>query len=462
MLSACISLQAFSATPHYKISFTIKGLENNVCYLGFYYGDKTYISLDKKGKQDSAIVDAKGNFTFSADTVLESGVYFIMTKSRKSFQFIVDKEQKFSIVGDTSRDFINNMKAVGSEENTLFFQYLKFITDKHQLMDKYEKERNRAQVDTLNVQVKRYKDDLRRKHPDMLLSKIFTVAEDPAIPPAPIFPNGRKDSSFAYKYYKQHFFDNMDFSDGRLVRSPVLFPRIKQYLEKLTVPVPDSIIAAADYLVMRAKANKEMFKFIVAYITSYYQLSNIMGMDAVFVHMINKYYTPDQAYWVNPSQLERYKERATQLEPILLGKHIPNLVLPDTSNVLRTLDSVKARYTVVYFWDYDCSYCQKTTPKLIKWYDSIKGEGIDVYAIELNEANINKWKEYIIAHKLDWINVSDFLHIGGDFRHQFDIISTPVIYVIDENKRIIAKKIEPEDLNKILKHDMEEKQRMNH
>ncbi len=461
LLALCISSLTYATGPKYKISFTIKGLQNNVCFLGFYYGDKTYISLDKQGKQDSAIVDASGNFTFSSDTVLSPGVYFIMTRSKKSFQFIVDKEQKFAITGDTSGEFINNMKAIGSEENNLFFQYLKFVTEKHVNIEKLQKEKNYAQIDTLNAQVKRYKDDFRRKHPEMILTEIFKAAEEPVVPPTPKLPNGRPDSTFGYRYYKAHFFDNVDFSDGRLVRSPVLFPRIKQYLEKLTAPDPDSIIAAADYLVNKARANKEMFKFIVAYITSTYQLSNIMGMDAVFVHMAKKYYTPDQAYWVSPSQMERIQERASQLEPILIGKHIPNIVLADTASVLRSLDSVKARYTVVYFWDYDCSYCQKVTPKLIKWYDSIKAEGIEVYAIEQNEANIDKWKEYIKAHKLDWINVSDFLHIGGDFRHQFDIISTPVIYVVDEYKKIIAKKIDVDELNKVLKHDMEKQQKNN-
>jgi peroxiredoxin len=455
-----IAFQANAGGPKYRLSFTIKGLQNNICFLGFYYGDKTYISLNKQGKEDSVIVDANGNFTFAGDTVLASGVYFVMTRSKKSFQFIIDKEQKFAIQGDTSNDFITSTKAIGSDENNLFFNYLRFVTDKHQEMEKFEKLRNVAQMDTLNQQVKRYKDDFIRKHPDMLLAKIFRAGIDPVIPTAPKLANGRVDSSFAYKYYKAHFFDNIDFTDGRLVRSPILFPKIKQYLEKLTAPIADSIIVAADYLIEKARPNKEMFKFIVAYITSTYQMSNIMGMDAVFVHMVNKYYTPDQAYWVSPSQMERIKERAQQLEPVLIGKHIPELVMPDTSNVMQAVDSVKARYTVVYFWDYDCSYCQKETPKLIKWYDSIKAEGIQVYAIETNEANLVKWKDYIKKYKLDWINVSDVFHTSN-FRHQFDIISTPVVYLLDEMKKIIAKKIEVEDLNKVLKHDMEQKSKSN-
>ena len=185
-----------------------------------------------------------------------------------------------------------------------------------------------------------------------------------------------------------------------------------------------------------------------------YDTSKIMGMEKIFVHMATRYYTPNQAYWINASQLEKIRDRAAVLAPTLLGEHAPSLALPDSSNVIRPMDSIKANYTILYFWDYDCGHCQKETPKLIKWYDSIKGEGIEVYAVEINEANLAKWKEYVRQHKLDWINVTDIFH-SSNFHHDFDVQTTPMIYVLDEDKKIIAKKIDTEELNKVLKHFME-------
>ncbi len=445
---------AMAAPPKYKLSFAIKGLEHKVCLLGFYYGDKTYISLDKNGKDDTVVADAHGSFTFSRDTTLQPGIYFVLTRTKKSFQFIIDKEQKFSIEGDTAGDFITNLKAKESPENSMFFDYLRYVTVKHLEAVKYEKQKNSAMIDSVNREVQRYKDDFVRKHPDMLLSTVFKANEEPVLPPTPKLPNGRPDSTFPYRYYKAHFFDHVNFSDGRLVRTPVLFPLIKEYLDRLTMPIPDSVIVAADYLVGKAKANREMFKFVVAYITNKYETSNIMGMDAVFVHMADNYYTPDQAYWVSPSQLEKLKERAAQLKPVLIGKHVPPLALPDTSLAIQVIDSVRARYTVLYFWDYDCGFCQKETPKLVKWYDSAKAQGIEVYAVETNENELAKWKDYIRKNNLDWINVADRYHTSN-FHHVFAIVSTPVVYVLDENKNIIAKNIDVSELNKVIKHDIE-------
>jgi thiol-disulfide isomerase/thioredoxin len=450
IIATALSVQA--ATKGHDLKFNLSGLKNTICFLGCHYGDKDYI-------QDTAKVDAKGNFEFAGDKELPGGVYFIMLKSKtKYFEIIIDKEQKFAMTADTV-DFIKSMKVTGSDENRLFYEYLKYVTTKHdeqvdlekQAKDGPDKDGAKVKMDTLDSQVMRYKKDFIKIHSDMLLSRVFNAAEEPIIPTAPKLSNGRTDSTFAFKYYKTHYFDNVDFSDGRLVRSPVFYPKIKEYLERLTVQDPDSIIAAADYLVQKAGADKDMFKFLVAYITSTYESSNIMGMDAVFVHMANKYYTPELADWVSASQLEKIKERARQLDPILMGKVPPSLVMPDSNNVMQAFDSIKADYTILYFWDFDCGHCQKETPKLIRWYDSIKGEGIEVYSIQTNESSTAKWKDYVKAHKLDWINVMDIYHTTN-FRHDYDVLTTPMLYLLDENKKIIAKKINTEDLDKVLKH----------
>lgn len=423
--------------------------------MGFYYGDKTYVL-------DSANVDSKGNFHFEGDSAMTGGVYFVLLKDKKYFEFIVDKEQKFTMLTDTT-DFIKHMKVEGSPENEDFYTYLNYAASKYGKFEKLQdsaktpaqKEAVKAKIDSLNVVMKNYKEDFIKKHPDMFMSELFKAAEMPDVPETPTLPNGRKDSTFPYRYYKAHYFDNINFSDDRMVHTPpeVFFNRIKEYFSRLTFPVADSINAAADYVLAKARKSPDMFKFLVNYITYTYANSDIMGMDAVYVHMVKTYYTPQIATWVSASQLEKMRENAEQIEPTLIGKKAPSLVLADTSNVMTALDSVKARYTILCFWDYDCGLCQQEIPKLVKWYDSIKGQGIEVYCVQIND-DVNKWKDYIKKHKLDWINVSDVFHTSN-YHHDYDIVSTPLIIVLDENKHIIAKKIDVKDLNGILKHDMQ-------
>jgi thiol-disulfide isomerase/thioredoxin len=426
--------------------------------MGFFYGDKNYVI-------DSTNVDDKGNFHFSSDTNRVGGLYFLILKDKRLLlTFLVDKEQHMTFKSDTV-DIIKYMQVEGSPENQAFYSYQNASAAKYgriqKIMDSAktpaQKAAGRKKMDSLNNAMKKFRQDFRSQHPDYFLSEMFQASDDINVPEAPILPNGRKDSTFNYRYYKAHFFDNINFSDDKMVHTPpeIFFNRIKEYFAKLIAPIPDSINAAADEILAKCRKSPDMFKFLVAYITTEYANSNIMGMDAVYVHMVKKYYTPQIATWVSASQLEKMRENANQLEPVLIGKIPPPLVLPDTSNVMRAVDSIRARYTILCFWDYDCGTCQMEIPKLIKWYDSAKGSGIEVYAVETAEdLNAGKWKGYIKKHNLDWINTADLFHTSN-YHHDYDVISTPTIYVLDENKRIIAKKIDVKDLNGIIKHDMQ-------
>jgi thiol-disulfide isomerase/thioredoxin len=136
------------------------------------------------------------------------------------------------------------------------------------------------------------------------------------------------------------------------------------------------------------------------------------------------------------------------LKPILIGKKVKNIILNDNNGIVRSLYDVKSKYTILYFWDPDCGHCKKVTPLLKELYDSVKTKGVQVYAV-CTEVEIDKWKTYIKENDLKWINVAD-PELRNNFRHEFDISSTPQIFLLDDTKTIIAKKIEVETVGDIL------------
>jgi thiol-disulfide isomerase/thioredoxin len=221
------------------------------------------------------------------------------------------------------------------------------------------------------------------------------------------------------------------------------------------IQIPDSLIPETEMLVNAAKKNKETFKYMVWYLTNTYETSNIMGMDAVFVELVKKYYTKEQAYWVDDATLYKIQDRAKVLEPILLGKQVKNLVLADSNEVYQSLYNVKSPYTILYFWDPDCGHCKKATPKVKAYYDKVKTKGVQVFAV-CTEVEMEKWRKYIRENNLDWINVAD-PKIQNNFRHEFDVLTTPQIFILDKDKKIIAKKIDEETMEKILDHELDPK-----
>jgi thiol-disulfide isomerase/thioredoxin len=179
-----------------------------------------------------------------------------------------------------------------------------------------------------------------------------------------------------------------------------------------------------------------------------------MGFDEVFVHLAVKYYLSNDAYWADSTLKAKIEERVKKIEPNLLHKRAYNLQMQDSNYVTHDLDSVKAKYTVVVFWDPTCSHCKVEIPKLVALYDSIKSNGVEVYAVGI-ESDLNEWKKFIREKKLDWLNVTD-MYNKTKFRDYYDIYSTPVIFLLDENKKFIAKRLDVETLRNFLKHLIQE------
>lgn len=461
LIIAVLSISTFCTSygqDGYNVKVKINGLRDSLIYLANNYGDKQYL-------KDSSKADATGNVIFKGTEKLPGGIYMIVLPGKKYFEVIIDKEQHFSVETNTD-DYVKNMQVKGSAENSLFYNYLQFINARSKEIeplrgeyesvkeDKKKADAVKQKMAVIDSAVFNYKNDLQNKNPDFILTKLFQVTEEIKMPEFPKNPDGTPDSLFQFYYYKQHFFDNIDLTDDRLLYTPVFHPKLDQYFKKLTLQMPDSVNKAADFVISKLKPGSEMFKYVVWWITNTYETSNIMGMDGVFVHMAENYYTKEKAFWADEAQLYKIQDRAKVLKPILLGKKVKNIVLTDTMDVPKALYDMKAKFTVLYFWDPDCGHCQKITPKLNELYLEMKSKGVDIYAVCV-EVEIDKWKKFIKEKDLKFTNVAD-PKLRNNFRHEFDLTTTPQIFLLDENKNIIAKRIEVEILHEILTKKFQE------
>ncbi len=450
-----------TASGGYEIKIHIVGLRDSAIYLGNHFGEKQYV-------RDTVKLDENGWATFKGKDSLPGGIYLIVLPGKTYFEIIVN-EQKFTIETDTI-NYISGMKVTGSLENKLFNDHQKFIiqkTTETQLL-KSRLELNKSNKDSSEAikkliqdedkDVKSYRLKIITDHPNTFMAKIIQTMQEPEVPEAPKDANGNiTDSTFQFRYYKTHYLENVDFSDERLLRTPLFYNKVKTYTQQLTVPLPDSIIPSVDTIIEKSRANKEVFKYSVATLANYYETSKIMGYDKIFVHIAEKYYLSKDAFWADSTLKAKILERVMKIKPNILGEPAYNLIMPDTSLKLQDLSAIKAKYTILAFWDPTCSHCKQEIPKLAHYYDSVKTKGIsiEVYSVGI-ESDIELWKKFIIEHQLKWINVSD-LYNNTNFRNYYDIYSTPVIYLLDDKKRIIAKRLDTEKISEFISHQEEKK-----
>lgn len=434
------------AQAGYQITFNIQGISDSLILLANYSGDKQFVV-------DTAYLDKNNKYVFSGSPELLPGMYFIAGQNKsRLFDFLVSDSQTFTISG-VNNQYPQSLKVKRSKENELFFSYIMFLnrkqaerTDLLKLTKNITPESDSAkmienQINLLNDEVQRYINGLINNNTGTFMGTFLKAMQEPEIPQIPILENGRPDSTFTFRYFKAHFWDNIDLSDDRLIRTPFLHGKVEQYLTKLTSPLPDSLIRAVDEIMLRTGNNFETFKYLMWYLTIKYESSEIMGYDAIFVHLVDTYYHDPRMSWMNKTVKENLTNKANKLKNILIGKAAPAMILLDTLQQPVSLYNIDADYTLIYFWDPDCSHCKKETPLLLDFYQKEKETfNLEVYAVCM-DTSWSDMKKYIQKNKTTWINVNGFYSMTPDFRELYDVHSSPVMFLLDRKKTIIAKRL---------------------
>jgi peroxiredoxin len=441
----------------HAIGVQLKNYHNGKLYLGNFFGKQTYVV-------DSASMDARGTAVFKGTDTLPGGIYFVLLPAKKRyFEMLIDKGQRFSVTADTANDF-RNLTFSGSPDNTLFNGYNAFLRKEQQQVREAKKAgKDSVAIKALQEKVSKdiadYRIRFRKDHPGGMLAMIFKAMEDPIVPPQPESTK-KTDSTYKFRYFKKHYWDNIDFSDNRILYTPVLETRLHRYFSQMVVPAPDSVNEAADAMLDRVSGNKEMFKYVLWWLTNTYANSPYMGLDAVYVHLVEKYYMTGKAFWLTKEQTKKIITRASQIAPNLIGNTAPDLALktPDLKSV--SLSGVKAKYTILVFWDPTCGHCQIVVPELDSAYEHHwKKEGVKMMGV-LAGGTQQQWLDFIKKNNMqDWINVWD-PDKATNYRRLYDVYMTPVVYLLGEDKKILAKKLDVKQLDDFLNHLQKKKDKM--
>ncbi len=436
-----LAINQVFAGDGYKIRISITNYPDTSLFLTTYYGDKIILI-------DTAFSRKPGLFEFSGSKKLQGGIYMaVSTGKKKLFEFIVDKNQDFSISTDTI-NYIDHLKAKGSEENKLFFDYLHFTENEYQVIRTLQDSLQntdpqsaaytlvKEKIDSVNRIVSDYKLNIINSKPTLFIATLFNAMREVKIP-QPEKPSA--DSAFAYHYYKSHFWDYFNLSDPRLLHTPLYSRKVNEYIDHLVFVHPDSAIVAVDYLMDKASGDSITIKWMAWQFVSRYQEPKYMGFDKVFVHLVDKYFVENNVSGTTPSIIAQLKKRADALRLILIGKPAPNLILLDTAGSYYSFLNLKNKYILLFFWDYDCSVCKREINELEKIYKDRKID-FEVFAVNVN-GDLEKWEKTIRERGMDWVNVNGTRSVTEDFHDLYDIHGTPALFILDANRNIIAKRI---------------------
>lgn len=468
---------AFSQTIKFKIS----GLPDTTVNLVRYFGKGLYYA-------DTADVK-KGVVEFDGSKQ-DAGILALFMPGEQLLEFIYNDEDIY--IESTAKNPMPNAKVKKSEENKIFLEYVSFIGKERAQIDVMRKElettdkaSNRHEILTTQIKDKNqgvidYQKNIVKEHPEFLVAKMINMSMDVDIPEAPKDENGVVlDSNFRFNYFKSHYWDNVDLSDDRLVRSTIYHTKLQNYFEKTMVQHWDTIIKYAIEFCDQLPEGSDMLQYSVSWITSNYERSKIMGMDKVFVRMGQRYYCgkdadrPTKAHWMPENKLDELCKKVDIDEHLVMGVVPPNITLPDsTNNKWHNFYDIDAEYTIIYFWDPECGHCKKITPKLQKLYaEKLSDRNVEIFAVgKAVGEDFEKWKKFIRKNNLEFINVAmtDSLYTAAkkdarsvilkhnttlealNYQTTFDVFMTPKVFILDKDKKIIGKGLNLSQLEEYL------------
>jgi hypothetical protein len=455
-------------TNAYKITIALKPSTPNKFFLESYFGNVLLLI-------DSCVVNPGTNEAiFTGTRKLQEGLYVVSNEQgRRIIDFFVDDKPFFSVSLDFTNPQNPQINYVGSTINTEWFEFGKYISatlaEKQKLTEELDNTSDPVQeikcqllLDKIQTTYLQHRQDLIDKDPASLLSVIMPAIYEPILPDSLLIQKNFEDTMAAKQFISDHYWDGIKFWDTRLAYTPFFLPKLKKYFKDVVSYKTDTIIKKMDWMLSYAAASDDMTRlmmedFVAASINHTYHWN-----DSVFIHLFEKHIAPKKYSWLTESQRQMISEKAYYLMGKMIGSPATDIQLPNLQGQVTSLYSLTSNYTILAFWDPTCSHCRETLPKLDSMYRTKwKRKGISIFAFgSESEGVIGDWTNYIEKHHLQaWTNVYNTQEENRNrvkaglkaYPEIYDVWYYPSFFVLDKNKRFMAKKLTFEQMVDFLK-----------
>ncbi len=439
------------------LTVQIKDLKTPFVVFGYFQGGKAY-------RLDSVQVDtSNGRFHFQK-TGLQPGVYFCSSDKDKLFEFMLPYSSDTLFIGGTMAR-LDSLWSTNSPENEAFFR---FEQQRKSLEGKFEAKKSMrnmiaqatkndaealspidAELDRLLASTDSLALDYVARNPAHLFAKMLRSVRppDPPLLLRPLLRDGAPNPAYS-QWQRQHYWDNTDFKNESLLNNLFWQVSFDNYFGRFVKPQPDSMIAAIDELLAKTPKNGAFYRFIVLRITQFFEQNEAPGADRIFVHMVDHYQKKQETPWLDKATLDRLGYKADTHRPNLTGSLAVNFTLPDETGKPIELYEIQAPFTLLIFYSPLCSHCMDIMPNIYQTYLDYESKGLAAIALNTDQQKAY-WKKFVGQQNWRWFDLDDATKME-QLEQQYAAFNLPVFYLLDKDKKILVKKLKPNELGAIL------------
>lgn len=187
----------------------------------------------------------------------------------------------------------------------------------------------------------------------------------------------------------------------------------------------------------------DMFREMYYYLSSSEQYDNQLAA----LYLAEKYIIGKENLWEDTNFTARVRNAVKSFRMNMLGTQADDATLYDISGSPANLLDGRGRYKILFFYSVSCSICVEYADELQfvynKFYSKVPISMTGIYTLD----DYSSWKNFIAKKGFEWRNLWDKDKTLGE---KYDISNVPSIYLLDQDNTIIAKDIEPKDLDGIL------------
>lgn len=447
-----------SSRPNIRVKTEGASLDGEVLLVAS-IGDQQYI-VDT-GRVEGTVA------VFEREVPYSRGVYLAYYPDKTAVQFMMDGDQEFSLSANKD-DVAQSMVVEGSASNQLFYDTRRFEMDlqpriqaANQALNGLQSgsaERAEAQsaLDKLLAERKGYMEQLFADNQDNFYARFKRAGQNPEVRKDLVLPDGSPDNEAQVAAYRKDFWTTVDFTDTALLRTPVVFNKLKRYMEELTPRNADAVKESADFLLQQVIDKPLYLRYFANWITLKYEpgKTSLMDGEAVYVHMIRNYFTPELAFWSDSMTIYGLQQRAGEMAQSLKGQPGPNITVNDLNGKPRTLYDEKAPYIMVYLYNPTCEHCIEQTPKVRDFAITRQGEvGLYAIAIDTDEA---AWRNFVQEYNMGaFTNVYD--PTNRSIYKTYYVDHTPELYLLNPERKIIGKNLKATQVAQVISRDKAER-----
>lgn len=435
---------SISTVNSQQLSISVNGVSDSKYYLYSLQGEKSSLI-------DSIVSVSKGKLEYNLEQkYLHTGLYRLMFNKNKSLDFVNDNEDVK--ISTDANNILDSLKVIKSESNQLYYTFLKLnkqYKSKSELLqlilarypkddDYYTTSQNKLMQ--LQTEYFDFVNGVSQKNPSSFIARYIKSSQLPVV-------DGSIPLEKQVGYLKSHSLDFVDFNDGALINSDVFSNKSIEYLTYFRNPqLPKDLLEkefmiAVDTLLNKAKVNEIVYKHITEYLLDGFKK---FGFDAIINYILENYVIKDNIC-IDQKLETALQRRMDQAKYFKVGDKVPDIVMPDSSGKQLNLDSIKAEKNLILFYASWCSHCNTLIPQIHELYKNQRQKKIEVFAISIDTSRTD-WLNFLKSNGLDWINASDLKGWSGKAANDYFLYATPTMFLIDIERKILAKPLTLEDL----------------